>query len=178
MKKLTVFLLMAAVALALAGCTQTVHGGGRVALSEVWLSDNEGQLGEATIGLSFLCNDHKDAISGTLEWNDQANGVQFHARLPWISVEEYLAALGVPDITTCEEAAAAAMEIQGSFGLAVINEQGQPAGQVAFAVSYPGIEPDVCGTASVVEVVVDYGNDFEPEYDAHGCLDRGNLVFQ
>ncbi len=178
MKKLTVILLVVAAALALVGCTQTVHGGGRVTLYVVDLPEGPGQLGEATIGLSFLCNDHKDAISGSLQWNDQANGVQFHARLPWTSVADLMAQFGYPEITTCEEAAAMADELGGSFGMALINAQGQPAGQAGFAVSYPGIEPDICGIASIVDVAADFDNDFAPDYTAFGCLDRGNLVFQ
>src|SRR5512137_114841 len=112
MKKLTLISLIAVAALVLAGCgvgTQDIHGGGRVAMQTVEVGSGPGQPGEATVAANFFCNDHKNAVHGILNWNDQVNGVQFNAKLPWMPVGFY------GDFATCEQLSAGAPYINSTL---------------------------------------------------------------
>jgi hypothetical protein len=180
MKKLTVILLIAATALALAGCDMTAHGGGRVDLLIANGVYYEPGTVNATFALTTMCNDHKDAFMSHVVWNDPTNGVQFTARTPWTSITE----MTDGQFTTCDDLAAwlgTEYPVEGSMGGGVINAQGQEVGGAQIGVLKPGeIFPpfgvDVCGgTASTVAVEAggaSWG------YEAVGCLDRGNIVFQ
>lgn len=154
---------------ALSGCFQTIHGGGSVTLYDV----QNGQPGTANVGVSFICNDKSNKISGTLAWNDQTNGVQFTARLPWTPIAE----VSDDSFNTCAEAEAASNSLGVSFNLALINTQGQQSGIAGIAVGYPGVDPTNCGDLSPIGVVAGT-DDQNVNYTALGCLDRGNIVFQ
>jgi prepilin-type processing-associated H-X9-DG protein len=182
MKRLALFLLITTLALVLAGCNPTVHGGGNVNLLYVDGGPGTYQLGgTATFAISATCNDHKDAMMSTIEWNDQANGVQFHARLPWISISE----LTDGAFSTCDGLAA---DFEGQYGVfdgsattAIINAQGQEVGVALILVGKPGqVSPDIgidpCGGTAPWLYVTASGTDWS--YQAIGCLDRGNIVFQ
>ncbi len=165
-RKIIVPVLLIAV-LALSGCTQNIHGGGVVTLSQTEVNGVPGQLGTATMAISFTCNDAKNKLSGVLVWNDQTNNVKFTARLPQTPVA------AVFGVATCAEAAAIAQDAGISLNLALINTQGQMSGQAFVAVGEPGSALS-CGSASGVIVVT---ANALPAYIAGGCLDRGNIVF-
>jgi hypothetical protein len=167
-KVIVPFLLIAV--FVLSGCTKDIHGGGVVTLFNVL----GGQPGDAAIGLTFLCNDHKDMISGTLHWTDNTNGVSFTARLPWTPVSDIFGG-----VTTCEEAAAIADTEGASVNLALINTQGQQTGAAAVGVVEPGLAEQCGPSVSLVVVEADFdGTGDTLDYAAAGCLDRGKIVFQ
>lgn len=182
MKRLGLILLAVVLALSLAGCNQTAHGGGQVNLLMVNYQYYEPGTVNATFAMNTMCNDGKDAIMSHITWNDQTNGVQFTARLPWMSIADFTQG----NATTCDEMAAL-IESQtgffdGSMAAATINEKGQEVGGVEVVVAKPGvilppIGVDVCGgTASTVYVMAN--SDTIDSYIAVGCLDKGNIVFQ
>jgi hypothetical protein len=190
MKKLALVLLVATLAMALTGCNQAVHGGGQLTLMERYDDPGGGAgwwapVGTAQFAITATCNDKKDALMSNVEWNDQTNGVQFHARLPWTSVST--ASQGVYE--SCEEVAAGNQALDGSFAGGYINEQGQQVGQVLITLIKagqfpPNIYGDPCqdswgATAPSVQVLASGGT--APDnwtYEAVGCLDRGNIVWQ
>jgi hypothetical protein len=154
-------------AIVLGGCTKDVHGGGVVTLYSVI----DGEPGEATINLSFKCQDKKNTISGTLTWHDRTNGVKFKARLPETPVT--VIASEYPEISTCKDAAAFADSLGASTNVAIINPKGQEIGQAVLVVDEPGATA-ACGFAS--EVSITASGPFQ--YVAFGCLDRGKIVFK
>lgn len=177
MKKLTLISLIAAAALVLAGCgvgTQDIHGGGRVALLEVQVGSGEGQPGEATVAANFFCNDRKSAVHGVLNWNDQVNGVQFQAKLPWTPVENY------GEFATCEELTAGAPEMNFTLnGGEILDSAGNVIGIAGILVmGMPDDPENVCApTGIAVEVAAETSLPWG-YYVAYGCLDRGGLHFQ
>jgi hypothetical protein len=182
MKKLGLILMAVAIALSLGGCNTTAHGGGQVDLLMVNNEYYEPGTVTATFAFNTMCNDGRDSVMSTIVWNDQTNGVQFTARLPWMSIAEFTGG----SATTCDEMVA---DLESGFGSfdgtaagAAINEKGQEVGVVDMAVAKPGqifppLGVDVCGgTASTVVVQAAYTD--ESIYSAVGCLDKGNIVFQ
>jgi hypothetical protein len=139
------------------------HGGGVVTLYEV---NGQPVQGSASIGISYQCNDRKDAVMGTFAWNDQATGVQFTARLPWTPVAD------IAPAATCNDLAAIGDSEAVRVGGGVINAQGQQVGTAIVVVAKSGEVTDCAPTVSGVFVQTDFG------YTAFGCLDRGNIVFQ
>lgn len=154
-------------ALLLSSCA--THGGGVVSLYEV---NGQPAQGSASLGLSYQCNDHKDAVSGTLAWNDQSTGVQFTARLPWTPVAN------ITPAATCDELAAIGSTVPASAGIGIINAQGQQVGMAFVEVARPGVDTNCAPTVSGVFVQADFDNTGGVDYTAIGCLDRGKIVFQ
>jgi hypothetical protein len=71
----------------------------------------------ATLALTSMCNDHKDAFMSHIVWTDRTNGIQFTARSPWTSITEMTGG----EATTRDELAALYEEefpsgAEGSFG--------------------------------------------------------------
>jgi hypothetical protein len=163
-RKTIVSMLLFAVFLLSSCATQ---GGGVVSLYEV---NGQPAQGSASIGLSYLCNDHKDAISGTMAWNDQATGVQFTARLPWTPVA------AITPFSTCDELAAFGSTAPISAGVGVINAQGQQVGTAMVEVAKPGVDSNCAPTVSGVFMQANF--DTMPQYTAIGCLDRGTINFR
>jgi len=183
MKKLVLIAVVTVVALALTGFCgmQDMHGGGRVGLLTVWLGDPDdtssklGELGYASIGLNFNCNDNTNEVHGTLTWNDRANGVQFTARVPWTAVEDFF-----PDdsATTCAELAEEAAKDKVSTGYAMIDAQGQEIGTARVDVVQPLEGHIVCSSLPTVWVWRYPSTSTVPDYAAVGCLLDGNITVQ
>lgn len=181
MKKIGLILLTAVVALSVVGCTLNAHGGGRVNLLMVNNEFIEPGAVSANFAMTTMCNNGKDALMTHLTWNDQTNGVQFTARMPWTSISEMTAGI----VTTCDELVALGEEMygnfDGTFGGGVINEKGEEVGSVQVGVLKPGeifppLEVDMCGGTAPTVFIQAGGADFS--YIALGCLDKGTIVFQ
>lgn len=174
MKKIGLILMAVVMALSLVGCggIADIHGGGVVTVYSFGWGELEEPF-EAHVALNFMCNDNKNSVRGNVVWNDPVTPVQFTARMPWTPVDVFTSGT----FTTCAEAAAAALEAGMSTGAALINAQGQETGLVYFVVSQPNTESP-CGDASIVGIMADFEGDYETDYSALGCLDKGNIVFQ
>ena len=158
----------------LSACTKDLHGGGVVTLFSVETPGGPGQLGTANMAISFTCNDAKNKIGGILHWTDNANGVNFTARLPQTPVSMVFGS----GVDTCEQASAAAQTAGISANMAQLNTHGQMSGLAIVAVGEPNSELLSCGAGVSGVIVATTDVNDTTTYIAFGCLNRGNIIFQ